>query len=187
MRIHHRTHLITMITLLCSALVAVAACTPADEVPGPGSGQVVEATIERIHAAMQAGELTSRQLVEAYLARDRRLRQAGTGAQRHRYAEPRGAGARRRARRRARIRGTRRTASRHPDDRQGQLRYRRHANKRRVSSARGLLTSGRRLPGAANTRPAPSSWPSPIWQSGPSLRTRPWAASSPATRATPTR
>ncbi len=69
MRIHHRTHLITMITLLCSALVAVAACTPADEVPGPGSGQVVEATIERIHAAMQAGELTSRQLVEAYLAR----------------------------------------------------------------------------------------------------------------------
>ncbi len=69
MRIRHRVHLITIITLLCSALGAVAACTPADEDRSAGSWQVVEATIVQIHAAMQAGELTSRQLVEAYLAR----------------------------------------------------------------------------------------------------------------------
>lgn len=55
--------------LLCGALAASATCTPASENADEGAEQVVELTIERIHAAMQAGELTSRQLVEAYLAR----------------------------------------------------------------------------------------------------------------------
>src|SRR5687767_6146905 len=36
---------------------------------GPASFDVIEATIDTIHAAMRAGQLTARQLVQAYLDR----------------------------------------------------------------------------------------------------------------------
>jgi Asp-tRNA(Asn)/Glu-tRNA(Gln) amidotransferase A subunit family amidase len=69
MRTRHGTHLFTTIILLCGALAVFTACTSANEGPGDEPLQVVKLTIERIHTAMQAGELTARQLVEAYLAR----------------------------------------------------------------------------------------------------------------------
>ncbi|HJO04899.1 MAG TPA: amidase family protein [Acidobacteriota bacterium] len=69
MRTRQGTPLIAIITLLCGGLGASGACAPRAEGPGSGSGQVVETTIAQIHAAMRAGELTSRQLVEASLDR----------------------------------------------------------------------------------------------------------------------
>ena len=62
---------ITIATLLCGAVATFTGCTP-DDRRDDGSSRpepAVEATIAGIHSAMQAGELTSRQLVEAYLAR----------------------------------------------------------------------------------------------------------------------
>ena len=65
----HAAHQFTIGTLLSGALAVLAACTSADQDPRHAPGRIVELTIARIHGAMQAGELTSRQLVEAYLAR----------------------------------------------------------------------------------------------------------------------
>jgi amidase len=58
-------------TILLAAAVAVVGCSPDDPVLQNGSWafDVVEATIPEMQAAMEAGDLTSRQLVEAYLGR----------------------------------------------------------------------------------------------------------------------
>ena len=54
--------------LIC-ALAIVAASLPANAQNPPASFNVMEATIPDIHAAMKAGKLTARQLVQAYLDR----------------------------------------------------------------------------------------------------------------------
>jgi Asp-tRNA(Asn)/Glu-tRNA(Gln) amidotransferase A subunit family amidase len=57
---------------MSAVMLAVTLATPAfaqDRPTMPPSFQIVEATIDNIHAAYRSGRLTARQLVEAYLAR----------------------------------------------------------------------------------------------------------------------
>ena len=109
-----------------------------------------EATIAQIHAAMKAGRLTCRALVDTYLRRidaydkngpalnaivDRQSRRArsrptsSTGGSRSR---------------------PRRAAPLHPGDRQGQLRDDRAAERRRLALAQGVRVGQGRVPGQAH-------------------------------------
>jgi len=64
----YRAESTVLLILLSLHLLAVGACAPADS-PSPSGFALEEATIAEIHAAMEAGELTARQLVEMYLER----------------------------------------------------------------------------------------------------------------------
>ena len=117
-------------------LVCVAVATSESAAQAPPPFEVHEATIAQIHAAMRAGRLTCRALVEQYLAAHRRLRQERPGAQRHRRHQPRGARRGRRARSPLRAGRPDRPAALHPDDREGQLRDDRPAERQRLARAR---------------------------------------------------
>ena len=97
---------------------------------------VVDASIADIHAAMEAGALTARQLVEAYLARIEAYDKHGPALNAIVTINP-NALARRRTGRGLGGVGPDRPAPRHPRHRQGQLRHVRFADQRR------LLVTGR--------------------------------------------
>ncbi len=68
MLLRYRALATPFLILLALHLLLVVACTPADS-PSPSGFVLEEATIAEIHAAMEAGDLTARQLVEMYLER----------------------------------------------------------------------------------------------------------------------
>jgi len=68
MLLRYRALATPLLILLTLHLLSVVACAPADS-PSPSGFVLEEATIAEIHAAMEAGDLTARQLVEMYLER----------------------------------------------------------------------------------------------------------------------
>ena len=133
-------------TLFALALAGFAAAPSA---PAPPAFEVEEATIADIHAAMKAGRLTCRALVEQYLRRIEAYDKNGPAHQRHRRREPRRAlAAGRRARPAIRAGRPHRAAALRPDHREGQLRDDRPAERGRVAGAQGVRLEPGRVPGA---------------------------------------
>ena len=116
----------------------------------PPPFQVHEATIAGIHAAMKAGRLTCRGAGRAVPPPHRRLRQERPGHQRHRRHQSRGAEAGRRARSPLQAGRPVGPAALHPDDRQGQLRDDRPAERQRLAGARRVRVGQGRVPGEAD-------------------------------------
>ena len=135
---------------LIAALVVGATSFPgAAQQPATGF-QLEETTIARIHAAMKAGQITCRGLVERYLARIEAYDKAGPAHQRHRPRQPDGPCRGGRPRPKGQAGRLRRTAALHSGDRQGQLRDHRLAERRRFAGAEGLRLDARRVPGQAH-------------------------------------
>ncbi len=68
MLLRYRALFTSLILLLSLHILGAVACAPAGS-PSPSGFVLEEATIAEIHAAMEAGDLTARQLVEMYLER----------------------------------------------------------------------------------------------------------------------
>ena len=90
--------------------------------------QIVEATIDDIHAAYRSGRLTARQLVQGYLDRIKAYDKAGPNINSILTHQPARAGGSRPARRRLQGLRLRRPAARHSGRGQGRGRHRRHAD-----------------------------------------------------------
>ena len=125
---------------------------PAPAAPPAPLFEVFEQSILELQAAQTDGRVTSRGLVESYLARIRAYDQAGPRLNAVVILNPRRRRRGRRARSRARRDRPARPAARHPGAGEGQLRHRRPADLGRGARPGHAAAGRRRLPGQAPAR-----------------------------------
>ena len=111
----------------------------------PKPFELVDATIEDVHAEYKAGRLTARALVQRLPRSHRGLRQERPEDQLGHHHQSEGARRSRRARRRLQEVRAGRAAARHPGRPEGSDGRRRHADDARLGRAQGLRADARRV------------------------------------------